>query len=33
MGDQIALYPAGFTIWDKSANQRLLWIPSTLGEC
>lgn len=24
-------YPAGFTIWESSTGQRLLWIPSSLG--
>lgn len=27
LGDQIPLYPTGLTIWEKSTNQRLLWIP------
>ncbi|HLK67028.1 MAG TPA: FAD-dependent oxidoreductase [Bryobacteraceae bacterium] len=31
LGNDIASYPAGFTIWDKAANQRLLWIPSLVS--
>ncbi|HEX8145241.1 MAG TPA: FAD-dependent oxidoreductase [Pyrinomonadaceae bacterium] len=27
LDDQIPLYPTGLTIWEKSTNQRLLWIP------
>src|SRR5215471_11107866 len=29
--DQVASYPAGFTIWDSSTQQRLLWIPSVVS--
>jgi hypothetical protein len=24
-------YPAGFTVWESSTGQRLLWIPSSIG--
>lgn len=29
--DQVASYPAGFTIWESSTQQRLLWIPSVVS--
>ncbi|HWW75570.1 MAG TPA: FAD-dependent oxidoreductase, partial [Pyrinomonadaceae bacterium] len=29
--DQIELYPTGITIWEKSTNERLLWVPSTVA--
>lgn len=31
LNDQVALYPAGVTIWESSTNQRLLWIPSLVS--
>jgi len=27
LDSQIPLYPTGLTVWEKSTNQRLLWIP------
>jgi predicted NAD/FAD-binding protein len=29
--DQVASYPAGFTIWESSTQQRRLWIPSVVS--
>ncbi|HJQ34847.1 MAG TPA: FAD-dependent oxidoreductase [Pyrinomonadaceae bacterium] len=29
--DQIELYPTGLTVWEKSTNERLLWVPSTVS--
>jgi predicted NAD/FAD-binding protein len=31
LNNQIGLYQTGLTIWEKSTNQRLFWIPSDVG--
>jgi predicted NAD/FAD-binding protein len=31
LDNQTPLYPAGFIIWEKSTNQRLLWIPALVS--
>jgi predicted NAD/FAD-binding protein len=31
LSDQVASYPAGFTIWESSTQRRLIWVPSLVS--